>query len=545
MKHLVLARKYRPKTFAEVVGQDLIVQTLTAALRKKRVAHAFLFTGSRGIGKTTIARLLAKALVCTKLEDVEPCNACALCQSIDNFSSLDVVEIDGASHTGVDDIRELRDSARYQPASAKYKIFIIDEVHMLSTNAFNALLKILEEPPAHVIFMFATTESHKIPKTILSRCQRYDLRRVGLLSIRDTVKCILEKEHITIDNDGLLLIAELSDGGLRDALSITEQIISNDQKSFSASDIARILGVVDHKLIKDLSSAIIEQAVDPAIALVHQAYEQGLDLSQMLDSLVERLRTLSLCAHLNDAALTSRLIPSLDEELIKSSRNANKDDLKRLFAMALDGMPQVFQAKKPLFALELLILRMALRPPLKDAMSINFLINKLDAVLNNRPLPSEKDFLAHGFPTSITEKKSLADPSLLFAQSLDELARSLPSLASHLRHARPEFREEEKSLTLHFEHSLHFDFVLPHKDRPELHEALKKVFLSSLNIKIILDKNIDSSTKNIKTVAENEQIKKEQDVKDLHNEARNHPLIKKALDIFGGDITKVERLTNF
>ena len=387
MNHLVLARKYRPKTFDQVVGQDVIIATLKAALQKNRMAHALLFTGGRGIGKTTIARIVAKAMVCLSRKEAEPCGVCVQCLAVDTFSSLDVIEIDGASHTGVDDVRELRESARYQPTSAKYKIFIIDEVHMLSTSAFNALLKIVEEPPPHVIFMFATTEVHKIPKTILSRCQRYDLKRMSVESIFGTLKTIMHEEHLSFEENGLLLIAQLADGGMRDALSMAEQVIAQKRENYSALDVSTSLGVVGHQAIRELASAVIAGHVEPALKIIHEVYNQGLDICQMMDALTERFRALSLCAHLDDITKAQSIIPGLGPEDFQEAKSFDPADLKRLFAMSLESMTQVFQARKPLLALELFVLRVALRPAISDATTINFCLQKLEAIVHNRPLP--------------------------------------------------------------------------------------------------------------------------------------------------------------
>ncbi len=546
MSHLVLARKYRPRFFNQVLGQDVIVATIKAAVEKNRTAHAMLFTGSRGVGKTTIARIVAKALVCTSRLDAEPCGSCAQCLSIDNFSSLDVVEIDGASHTGVDDIRELRDSARYQPASAKFKIFIIDEVHMLSISAFNALLKILEEPPPHVIFIFATTEAHKIPKTILSRCQRYDFKRVSVPVIQGALKEILLKEGLKFADDGLLLIAELADGGMRDALSLTEQVITAERDFYSAEVIAQILGVVSHQAVKDLATNLIEAKVSEALKIVKEVYESGLDLCQLCDALTIRFRILSLCAHVDDFKEVSLIIAGLDERDFAQAQLYDKADLKRLFAMALDGMGQVFQAKKPLLALELLILRMALRPPMSDASTINFCLNKLDAILHNRPIPLE-------LPTTISHvieapkpvamrappvKKS--DSLTLFSEVVDKLSKENQALASHLRHAEP--KVVGQNLELHFSLSLHHEFVLEQQHNPALNRLILECFGEPLHLVTSLKKEAMSLEKTVKTVAERQEQQIKEAEQALHDEARANPLVRSALEIFGGDITKLNRL---
>ena len=544
MSHLVLARKYRPRSFNHVVGQDVIVATIKAAVVKDRIAHALLFTGSRGVGKTTIARIVAKALVCMNRTDAEPCGACPQCVAIDNFSSLDVIEIDGASHTGVDDIRELRDSARYQPASAKYKIFIIDEVHMLSISAFNALLKILEEPPAHVLFIFATTEAHKIPKTILSRCQRYDFKRVSVVVIQKALRDIAAQEGLNFADDALLTIAELADGGMRDALSLMEQVITSEREVYSSQAIADILGIVSHQAVKEIVGHVIRGEVGPALAIVKNVYESGLDLCQLSDALTARFRILSLCAHLNDFKEASGLIVGLEEEEFIKAQSLDKADLKRLFAMALDGMAQVFQAKKPLLALELLILRLAMRPPMSEASTINFCLNKLDAILHNRPVPLEMPGVETSAPVKVVpEARSApaktADVLELFSGLVEKLSEVAPSLASHLRHAEPTIHN--KTLNLSFALSLHYEFMLQYKAHPHFLKLINQIFGEPLEVQLELKKSSDAESVS-KTVAEREQQQLKEAEQALYDEARNHPVVKKTLEIFGGDITTITRL---
>ncbi|MCA9507520.1 MAG: DNA polymerase III subunit gamma/tau [Myxococcales bacterium] len=548
MSHLVLARKYRPQFFEQVVGQEVVVSTIKAAIEKNRIAHAMLFTGSRGVGKTTIARLVAKALVCTQRDGAEPCGKCAQCSAIDNFSSLDVIEIDGASHTGVDDVRELRDSARYQPTSAKYKIFIIDEVHMLSISAFNALLKILEEPPAHVIFIFATTEAHKIPKTILSRCQRYDFKRVAVAVIQKALRDIVKKEALNFADDALLLISELADGGMRDALSILEQVITSEREVYSSKVIAEILGVVSHQAVRQLAYHLIEQEVGPALAIVKEVYESGLDLCQLSDALAARFRVLSLSAHLDDFKEASTLITGLEEEEFNEAHSFERADLKRLFAMALDGMAQVFQAKKPLLALELLVLRLAMRPPMSEATTINFCLNKLDAILHNRPVPLELP-KEHGEqmkaqpPKKDTPKPEVKSANVLelFSVLLNQLSEIAPSLASHLRHAQPSVRDGV--LHLSFSLSLHYEFAQQYKSHPQLLKLVRKIYEQSLEISLELLKSAEPQTKeSAKTVAQHEEQQIKAAEQALYDEASSHPIVKKTLEIFGGDIATVEKI---
>src|SRR3989338_6752580 len=259
MTYQVLARKYRPQTFSEVIGQEHITSTLQNSLTSKRIHHAYLFTGARGIGKTTVARLLAKALNCEVSSAIEPCNQCRSCQDITSGSSLDVQEIDGASNTGVDDVREIRDRVQYLPSSGKYKIYIIDEVHMLSTNAFNALLKTLEEPPAHVVFVFATTEVHKIPQTILSRCQRFDFRRIALKQIADHLNKICGEENYTADAAALWLIARQGDGSMRDSLSLLDHVISFTNGKLTEAEVSQVLGLTERSLVYEIFQNILNR----------------------------------------------------------------------------------------------------------------------------------------------------------------------------------------------------------------------------------------------------------------------------------------------
>ena len=292
--YLVLARKWRPQVFEEVLGQRHITQTLQNAISQRRVAHAFLFAGARGVGKTSTARILAKALNCDTGPQVNPCNHCANCQEITNGSSMDVIEIDGASNRGIDEIRELRENVRYTPAKGHYKIYIIDEVHMLTKEAFNALLKTLEEPPPHIVFIFATTEPHKIPATILSRCQRYDFKRIPLREIRESLKRIVGQEEIQISQRGLITIAQESEGSLRDAQSLLDQVIAYGGKNIRDEDIAEVLGLIDRKILNDTVEAIADKDVARCMEIIEHVYHFGYDLQHFCRELLQYLRNLIL-----------------------------------------------------------------------------------------------------------------------------------------------------------------------------------------------------------------------------------------------------------
>src|SRR5512143_1923058 len=289
-----LYRKYRPKEWAEVMGQDHIVTTLKNAIAADRVAHAYLFAGSRGTGKTTLARLLAKAVNCLN-EDPgrRPCNECAFCKAVNENRFLDLIEIDAASNTSVDDVRDLRDKINFSPSQGKFKIYIIDEVHMLSNQAFNALLKTLEEPPPHAIFVLATTEIHKIPATVLSRCQRHEFRRVPVDEIVGNLEKIVRAENIKADDEALTLIARQSAGGIRDAQSLLDQLASTGDK-ITLALAQTVLGTATSQTVLDIAASIVDR--DPAHGLesIHRALDAGADPRSLARQIVEYLRGLML-----------------------------------------------------------------------------------------------------------------------------------------------------------------------------------------------------------------------------------------------------------
>ncbi|WP_168433239.1 DNA polymerase III subunit gamma/tau [Pontiella sulfatireligans] len=307
MAYEVLARKWRPQQFTDVVGQEHVTKTLTNAIETDRVAHAYMFVGSRGTGKTTSARILAKALNCEKGPTPTPCDVCDSCKEVMAGNSLDVIEIDGASNNGVDQVRDLRDNARYSPARGPYKIYIIDEVHMLSTAAFNALLKTLEEPPSHVKFIFATTDVHKVLPTILSRCQRFDLRRISVQDIVDRLRTGCADEGITITEDALLAIARGAEGGLRDAESALDQIISFRGKEIAEEDVLAVFGLVSRHVLEDLTMAILASDVPKIINIVSDMDKSGKDLQRVLMELLESFRNLLVVLYAGQGAVALEL----------------------------------------------------------------------------------------------------------------------------------------------------------------------------------------------------------------------------------------------
>ncbi|RKZ22712.1 DNA polymerase III subunit gamma/tau, partial [bacterium] len=285
--YLVLARKYRPQRFEDVRGQEHVIRTLKNALRDKKVAHAYLFAGPRGVGKTTVARILSKAVNCEHGISQEPCNECSICREITEGRSVDVAEIDGASHRGIDEVRGLRENAFYPPARTRYKIYIIDEVHMLTKEAFNALLKILEEPPPYLIFIFATTEPHRIPSTILSRCQRFDFRRLTTDEIFTQLYEIKEKEKIEIDDDALKLIAKRADGSLRDAEGMLDQLNTYCGGKITEKDIKEVFGIMDEKFYLDMLNAILDRDDKKIAERITELSRRGVDWGEVTRGLID------------------------------------------------------------------------------------------------------------------------------------------------------------------------------------------------------------------------------------------------------------------
>jgi DNA polymerase-3 subunit gamma/tau len=357
MAYQVLARKWRPQTFEEVVGQEPITRTLQNALAAGRVAHAFLFSGPRGVGKTSVARILAKALNCEAGPTPNPDNTCQICREITNGSSLDVLEIDGASNRGIDEVRDLREKIKYLPAQGKYKVYIIDEVHMLTKEAFNALLKTLEEPPAHAVFVLATTEPHKVPVTIMSRCQRYDFRRIPTGVIQAHLAKLAEQEGWHIDPEGLALVARAAEGGLRDAQGFLDQVVTFGGDGVNAAEIARILGVTDRGALLGALTAIIHRNGPDLLNLIEALYTQGQDLGRFYQDLILYARHLLVAGLHSEARHLAAVADTEWDDLTHLARQVPAVHLHNLLSVLLQGEEELKRSPQPRLALEVLLLR--------------------------------------------------------------------------------------------------------------------------------------------------------------------------------------------
>lgn len=346
-----LYRKWRPQTFDEVVGQAHVVRTLRNALVSGRIHHAYLFAGPRGTGKTTTARLLAKAVNCLAPEDQRPCNECAICQAVNEGRLLDLIEIDAASNTGVDDVRELRERVGFRPNEGRYKVYVVDEVHMLSNAAFNALLKTLEEPPPHAIFVLATTEPHKIPATVLSRCQRFDFRRIPVIDIIARLERLTEQEHIQIDREALALVARQATGSMRDAESLLDQLASYDEQGITDADVRAALGTGASETVIQVTDALVGGDVAQGLSVINEAVDQGADPRQLARQMVEHLRALILLrmeAGVNLTYVSDDLRPHLEEQAASFRDLKDLTRAVRLFNQAAAEAKGGWQPQLPL-----------------------------------------------------------------------------------------------------------------------------------------------------------------------------------------------------
>lgn len=400
----VLYRKYRPKVFADVYGQEHVTSTLKNEIKENRIAHAYLFTGSRGTGKTTCAKILAKAVNCENSVDGEPCNECEVCKGLDSGTIYDVVEIDAASNNGVDNIRDLREEANYTPSRGKYRVYIIDEVHMLSTGAFNALLKTLEEPPAHVIFILATTEVHKLPATILSRCQRFDFKRIQPETMSVRLKQVAQLEGMELDDDAAILIARIADGALRDGLSILDQCAGRSKKIDSAL-VSEVAGLAGREALYKLTDCICTQNSSSAMTVISELYQNSYDMERLCVEMINHLRNFLIVKTVKDSR---GLIICTDDEynsIILSAENFTLENV--IFALDLfqDALTKIKTGANARVELEMAFVKLC-EPKLDvNIDSLVDRISKLERAVNRGVNVSQQPAVVEGAKPVVVENK--------------------------------------------------------------------------------------------------------------------------------------------
>lgn len=400
----VLYRKYRPKVFADVYGQEHVTSTLKNEIKENRIAHAYLFTGSRGTGKTTCAKILAKAVNCENSIDGEPCNECEVCKGLDSGTIYDVVEIDAASNNGVDNIRDLREEANYTPSRGKYRVYIIDEVHMLSTGAFNALLKTLEEPPAHVIFILATTEVHKLPATILSRCQRFDFKRIQPETMSVRLKQVAQLEGMELDDDAAILIARIADGALRDGLSILDQCAGRSKKIDSAL-VSEVAGLAGREALYKLTDCICTQNSSSAMTVISELYQNSYDMERLCVEMINHLRNFLIVKTVKDSR---GLIICTDDEynsIILSAENFTLENV--IFALDLfqDALTKIKTGANARVELEMAFVKLC-EPKLDvNIDSLVDRISKLERAVNRGVNVSQQPAVVESTKSVVAENK--------------------------------------------------------------------------------------------------------------------------------------------
>ena len=422
----VLYRKYRPKVFADVYGQEHVTSTLKNEIKENRIAHAYLFTGSRGTGKTTCAKILAKAVNCENSVDGEPCNECEVCKGLDSGTIYDVVEIDAASNNGVDNIRDLREEANYTPSRGKYRVYIIDEVHMLSTGAFNALLKTLEEPPAHVIFILATTEVHKLPATILSRCQRFDFKRIQPETMSVRLKQVAKLEGMELDDDAAILIARIADGALRDGLSILDQCAGRSKK-IDSSLVSEVAGLAGREALYKLTDCICNQNSSSAMTVISELYQNSYDMERLCVEMINHLRNFLIVKTVKDSR---GLIICTDDEynsIISSAENFTLENV--IFALDLfqDALTKIKTGANARVELEMAFVKLC-EPKLDvNIDSLVDRISKLERAVNRGVNVSQQPAVVEGAKPVVAENKQ----EVKAEKAVEEIKNdTLPPIAS-------------------------------------------------------------------------------------------------------------------
>ncbi|MDR3541938.1 MAG: DNA polymerase III subunit gamma/tau [Desulfosporosinus sp.] len=540
MAYLALYREWRPRMFKEIVGQEHITKTLVNALKQEKIAHAYLFSGPRGTGKTTAAKILAKALNCEQRDGVEPCNHCASCLSIDLGSAIEVFEIDAASNRGIDEIRDLRESVKLSAIQGKYKVYIIDEVHMLTTEAFNALLKTLEEPPAQVVFILATTEVQKIPLTILSRVQRFEFHRISVENIQKRLVEVCTSLSRQVDPSALVVIAQKSEGGLRDALSIMDQCLLQDDP-IGVEEVYQILGMVGETFSAQLVEALLSSDYGKSLTFLSEGIQQGRDPRQIIRELLDYLRQMLLTTATGDAPVVA---PHIKDQLVKQSEQIGIPRMLRWISILLQGEGQLKYASNSRLAAELLLVQTIHESQPTSSSGQEAILRRLAAVEQQM----QGSYIARGDNTAVkqpslspkisqpkAEVKTVATGSTAEAtilslsiegiqerwnDVLDQVKKRKKSTQAFLMEGKPVYLEKN-TLTILFREgcSFHKDKVSQIENRQTIEEVLKQLFGISLTLQNFMENEFQT-----KQTPESHASK-----------TQEQALIDKAKDMFGAD----------
>lgn len=541
MAYLVLARKWRPQSFVEVINQRHVVQALQNAVRYGRVAHAYLFAGARGVGKTSVARILAKALDCESGPTETPCNQCSICREITSGSAVDIYEIDGASNRGIDEIRELRENVKYLPARCRYKIYIIDEVHMLTTEAFNALLKTLEEPPAHVIFILATTEPHKIPITILSRCQRYDFKRLSMQSITGHLKTILDDEDIKLSEACLRFIAREAEGSMRDALSLLDRIISYGGDQVPDEEIATIIGLIDQGLVMDMARALLEHDVEHGLEIIDRVYTSGHDLKRFYTDLLETFRNLIITRTCRDTDQLINLAEEEKKDLEGLGQGRSLETIYQYLQLLLQEGNELKRSFQPRLTFEMILMRAGL---LRDIVPVEKILDGLSTLatrIQEGASPTNPQRTAYCTPEDAKSDRKpptamepdaapfTSDPENREALLNFVKSRNLP-LASILQQCQ-DLTIKNDTLTIRFANPSWSDLMKDSFYSTRLEDICREYYQRDLKINIVFESTAATAPK---TAPGNDQVQT------AREEILKHPLVQETINIFDGHIEEIK-----
>ena len=554
MSYIVLSRRYRPKSFNEIVGQKHVVTTLVNALQSDRVAHAYLFAGPRGVGKTSMARILSKALNCQKGTTDAPCNECSTCNSITNGNDIDVLEIDGASNRGIDEIRNIRQNVGYAPAVSKHKIYIIDEVHMLTKEAFNALLKTLEEPPEHVKFIFATTSPSRVPDTVQSRCQRFDFKNISIADISDRLAHICKTENIAAEEEVLQSIAKYARGGLRDSESILDQLASFCHEKITLRDVYDIFGVVSEEKLSGLINSFTEKNPELSIEIFHSIMESGRDIEGFIDQLLLYIRDLLLVSVCKTERDTIETVSGDINLLRTQSSSFSPETLMYMFQVISEAKTKTRDLLQQKIYLEVLFVKLATMEELRPLSSVLDKIEGMKKVFESNVEETDKAISVSKADVTAPAKPEIQAKPNQNSAALDKKANPDISLADTWNKAMIELQTKKKTTWALLKNArvLSIDDndaivevpknYLVHKERLEKPEekriidgCLEKVTGKKIHVKIIVSKNGFQASDNKSSshgVVQEGKRKKLDDIK-------NEPMVKKAVEFFDGSIVNV------